>query len=339
MNDLQQRAARALAAFGLPPASRIDRLGGTASDAAVASCGDRRWVVRWRNAEFAHVDYIRFDHACLTRLAVAGLPTPVPQRAPSGNTWIADNMGPVEVLSYVSGTPLQNGDHAAIADVGRTLAKFHEALADSPPAGKDGFVREDHPDLLAPYLAELNSLSSTNGQLAALQQISAELQLVRSELDSGLYDQLPQTVIHGDIHPGNIAFEDSRVSAIYDFDYMSWQARVRDLVDALMFFGAVRQSRLDANDIWSLTAPYELLSAPSTILVQAYHRISPLTDLDWQGMAWLLRSQWCQIRLRGSRKIPQDRRVAFVIDGFSEMIARIEFWQDSLLSKLRDACP
>ena len=134
---------------------------------------------------------------------------------------------PVEVLSYVSGQPFQLGDTAAVVDVGRTLARFHEALKDCPTSGKQDFVREDHPDLLEPYVAELIALCQNQQQRTAVAQIEAELQSIRGQLDSGLYDRLPQAIIHGDVHPGNIAFHASQVSAIYDFDYMSRQARER----------------------------------------------------------------------------------------------------------------
>ena len=331
MNDLQHRMTRVLAEFDLPPASHFERLGGTASDTVMVICDDQRWVVRWRQTEFADAGYIRFDHQCLLRLAAAGLPAPVPLRTTSGNTWFEDERGPVEVLTFISGRPFQLGDTTAVADVGRTLARFHEALADSSFDGKDGYVREDHPDFLEPYLAELTANSQSHQQRLGLRHVKSELQNIRSELDSGLYDKLPQAVIHGDIHPGNIAFSNSRVSAIYDFDYMSRQARARDLVDALMFFGASRQRPLDTDDIWSLTQPYELLPGPSAILIDAYHEISPITDLDRLGMYWLLKSQWCQIRLRGSRKVLQKDKLRFVLSNFEEMIARIEHWKETLL--------
>ena len=66
-------------------------------------------------------------------------------------------------------------------------------------------------------------------------RLAEQLDAVRSALDEGLYPKLPKAVIHGDIHPGNVKFKGSRVAAVYDFDYLSLQARIRDIVDAIIF--------------------------------------------------------------------------------------------------------
>ena len=333
--SLTERAARVLEEFGIMRTGRVTRLGGTASEVALADVASGPVVVRWRAGEFASDACLRFDHACLIRLAKAGLPVPVPQAAPSGATWVRDNQLTVEVLTWLSGEPFRAGDKLAIANLGRTLASFHAALANDLPVGKEEFVREDHPDLLQRYVTELVALCRSDQQRRQVAEIESQLEFVHHELDSGLYAQLPHTVIHGDIHPGNVAFQQSRVSAIYDFDYMSRQARVRDLCDALMFFAASRRRSLDCNDVRSLTQPYCLQPASCKLLIDGYEQISRLTDLDWQGLLLLLRSQWCQIRLRGSRKVPPPAKLEFVLGGFTEMIKRLDEWDDAWIQSLR----
>ena len=330
-----ERVARVLDAFGLVPARHITRLGGTASEVALANGDDGPVLVRWRAGEFNGEDYVRFDHACLVRLAGAGLPVPVPYTTPGGATSVRDDGSTVEVLTWLCGEPFQEGDDSSVADLGRTLARFHTALADDPPAGKENFVREDHPDLVQPYVAELAALCRSDQQRRDVGKIESQLERIRDELDSGLYDQLPHTIIHGDIHPGNVAFRNSQVSALFDFDYMSRQARARDLCDALMFFAASRELPLNPGDIQLLTQPYCLQMAPSRLLIDGYQQVSRLTDLDWQGLTLLLRSQWCQIRLRGSRKVPENSQLEFVLSGFMEMIDRLDQWEDSFLQELR----
>ena len=41
---------------------------------------------------------------------------------------------------------------------------------------------------------------------------------------------------------------------------------------------------------------------------------------EWEAAPRILRSQWCQIRLRGSRKVPDDRKLRLVLDRFFEVI-------------------
>ena len=153
-----------------------------------------------------------------------------------------------------------------------------------------------------------------NGQRQELDRIRQELGRVRRELDEKLWPELPKAVIHGDIHTGNVYFRDSRVAAVYDFDYLSLQARLRDVCDALMFFASLRHRPVEPDDIYSLTAPYRLDLQRATILLEGYQNTTRLTECEWDAIPWILRSQWCQIRLRGSRKVPVQQKLAFVLD-------------------------
>jgi Ser/Thr protein kinase RdoA (MazF antagonist) len=225
-----------------------------------------------------------------------------------------------EVLSWVEGDAFREGDRAAITALGGFLARFHSALEENIPPGKERVLREDHPDLLEVYVKQLRDLCRTPGDVAQTDRLSQQLELVRRFLDQGLYPKLPKAVIHGDIHPGNVKFKGAGVAAVYDFDYLSQQARCRDLVDALMFFAAGRRHRLNPDDIRSLTLPFVPNPESSSLLLNGYQQLSRLSDLEWSALPWLIRSQWLQIRLRGSRKVRPGERMAFVMDRFFEVI-------------------
>lgn len=177
-------------------------------------------------------------------------------------------------------------------------------------------LREDHPGLLVVYLKRLRERCHTKSDIAKLDRLAQQLELVRNFLDQDLYPRLPQAVIHGDIHPGNVRFKGGQVAAVYDFDYLSRQARCRDLVDAMMFFAAARQRPVDPDDIRSLTQPFVPHAEWSSSLLRGYQQVSRLRDLEWSALPWLIWSQWAQIRLRGSRKVRPEEKLAFVTDGF-----------------------
>jgi hypothetical protein len=42
--------------------------------------------------------------------------------------------------------------------------------------------------------------------------------------------------------------------------------------------------------------------------------------LEWEAIPLVIRSQWLQCRLRGSRKTPDEKKVAYVLDRFFEVI-------------------
>jgi Ser/Thr protein kinase RdoA (MazF antagonist) len=142
-------------------------------------------------------------------------------------------------------------------------------------------------------------------------------------------------VIHGDIHPGNVKFKGARVAAVYDFDYLSEQARCRDLVDALMFFAASRREPLNPDDIRSLTQPFVLNPEWCSWLLGGYQQVSKLSELEWSAFPWLIRSQWLQIRLRGSRKVPPEEKLAFVLDDFFPLINWLDHEAADFFGRLR----
>ena len=109
-------------------------------------------------------------------------------------------------------------------------------------------------------------------------------------------------------------------------------ARVRDVCDALMFFAADRPQPVDPGDIRSLTAPYRLDADQAAVLLEGYATHSPLVECEWEAIPWVLRSQWCQIRLRGGRKVPEQDRLAFVLHGVQggdhRIVLRMTIWPE-----------
>jgi Ser/Thr protein kinase RdoA (MazF antagonist) len=197
-------------------------------------------------------------------------------------------------------------------------------------------AREDDPDLLLPYADRLERLCRSASQRRDVQRIRQQLDLVRCELDGRLWPRLPKAIIHGDIHTGNVCFRNSRVSAVYDFDYLSLQARVRDLCDAIMFFAADRPRPVDPGDIYSLTAPYRLDADQAAVLLGGYADFSPLVECEWEAIPWVLRSQWCQIRLRGGRKVREEDRLDFVLHRFFEQIDWLNDSAPQLIATARE---
>jgi Ser/Thr protein kinase RdoA (MazF antagonist) len=337
-NDAQQDKIHAiLAAFSLGEARQVIALGGTATWKCAVECARGRFVVRARPADLSEEKMARFDHEVLWRLVKAGLPVPCPQKRSDGTSWLHIGGQLVEIFSWVEGLPFAWSDLAAVEDLGRFLARFHAALAEDVPPGKEAFLREDHPDLLTKYVTEIERLCESESQARQIRQIGEQIELVRENLDCRLWPCLPQALIHGDIHPGNVRFLHSQVAAVYDFDYLSVQARMRDVVDGLMFFAGRRDSLLDPDDIYSLAQPFVLEPDRSRLLLASYRQISTLTEPEWEAMPWLIRSQWCNVRLRGSRKVPPTAKPSFAVNRFFEVIEWLDRFAPTFFRELRAA--
>jgi Ser/Thr protein kinase RdoA (MazF antagonist) len=309
-----------LEAFGLGTPCEVRPLGGTGTRKWDVATAGGRFVVRLRAAEFADRDATRFQHEVLQRLQRAGFPVPAPLTAHSGATWFAQGGNVYEVLSWIEGEPFVENDSAAVENLGILLARMHRLFTDDPPQMKTTGLREDHPDLMRPYLAGLRQLAHDDRQDRELTELTRQLDHVAAKLDAGLYASLPQSVIHGDVHRGNLRFRQSRVAAIYDFDYLHVQARARDLSDGLISFASRRGEPFDPDVIHSLVQPFVPDAARCQLLLRGYQSVTPLTEREWQALPWLIRSRWIQMRLRGARKLAEDQRLHFVLHRFFEVI-------------------
>jgi len=327
----------ATAAFGLGHPENVTPLGGTATPKFDVRTPRGRFVVSVRQPDFASENAIAFDHHALGRLAAAGLPVPSPQRQSNGMSFLRVGERTLEVLSWIDGELFSPGDRAAISDVGRFLARLHAALGDDIPPGKEHFLREDHPDLLAPYVDQLTGLCRNDKEAEQVRAIGEQIALVRETLDNTLWPGLPKGLVHGDIQPGNLRFRDSRVAAVYDFDYLGIQARVHDICHALIFFASRRDAPVNPNDIRSLTQPFTLDAELCRVLLGGYQEVSPLVETEWWAMIPVIRSQWLQFRLRGGRKVPTEEKVAYVLDRFFEVLDWLDYSASDLFKGLRGA--
>ncbi len=334
---VQQALQSVLGAFGLETPVDVQPAGGTASPKWSVRSAGGRFLVRIRAAEFADRESVRFDHDALGRLKKAGLPVPTPLATADGATWLSLDGRVYEVLQWVDGEPFDETDLDAVHEVGALLARFHRALAEDVPPGKEGRRREDHPDLLEPYLVAARKLEQGADWCRQLDEVARQLDLVRHNLDAGLYASLPHSLIHGDFHPGNVRFRGSIVAAIYDFDYLNVQARARDVSDGLMFFAAGRDVPLDPDDIRSLTQPFSLDRHRCRVLLRGYESMSPLTDSEWLALPLLVRSRWLQMRLRGSRKVLENDKVSYVLDELWEVIDWLDHEASEFFDDLRTA--
>lgn len=327
--------ASTAAELGLGSVDSIEALGGTASRKWAVITPEGRFVVRIRPPEFSDPESVWFDHSVLLKLAETGLPVPRPMATPAGATVLSRGVDTIEVLSWIEGDPWSASVPGAVRCVGVFLARFHSVLADDRPAGKAGRPREDHPDALQPGLDALIAEAADPDVMRRFEAINLLLEQGRMELES-IYPSLPQAVIHGDFHPGNVRFRGAEVAALYDFDYLAVQARVRDLVDALMFFASERSAPFDPDDIRSLTQPFVPDFAASQALLEGYQSVSLLTDDEWRVLPLLIRSRWIQMRLRGSRKIPSSERPDFVLRGLSSVLDWIHDSGPTFFARLRE---
>ena len=335
--DSDRTLAQVLAAFGLAPAEAPTPAGGTACPKWAVRTAEGRYLLRVRAPEHADERCVRFAHEAMRALSDAHLPAPRPLSTSTG-TYLKRNGRIYEVLSWVDGNAFDETDLDAVENLGAFLAQFHNAPMAAGEALRAQRQREDHPHRMRPYADRLRPFAGTSAN-RQLDELTRQIQRVRVELDAGLYASLTQALIHGDVHPGNFRFRRSRVSAVYDFDYLDVQARIRDVCDAMMFFASSHTRPFIPDDIHSLTQPFAPQMDRCCRLLRGYQSAGALTEWEWLAMPLLIRSRWVQIRLRGARKVPEGDRVGFVLDGFFDIINWLDRKSPHFFTELRKARP
>ncbi len=94
-----------------------------------------------------------------------------------------------------------------------------------------------------------------------------------------LYEQLPRQLIHRDAHPGNMLFEQGRLTGFIDFDQVMVGPRLFDLCycgTSLLVGGFLVAEKQNA---W-----------PSLFrgLVRGYQTVSPLSSVEWEAALGML---------------------------------------------------
>ncbi len=175
------------------------------------------------------VPLLRSEQRWLPLLAeMLPVPVPVPVRAGvagPGYPW------PWSVLRWVPGRSAEHGEPAPgeAPAFGRFLAALHRpAPAEAPRSTYRG--------------VPLNTLDSVARRLALLPGLTADLPVDWTEL-ARFWDaarevpcDVPETWVHGDLHPKNIVVDDGRFAAVLDWGDMSVGDRATDLAAAWMLF-------------------------------------------------------------------------------------------------------
>ncbi|MEA3400269.1 MAG: phosphotransferase [Armatimonadota bacterium] len=291
---------------------------GTANASAIVDAPRGPVLLRRRNPRYAREQWVRHDHALFRHLRDHGLPAPEGVLGDLGRSWLADAGEIYELFAYVEAEAHEEGDERELLSAGRTLAGIHRAAESFEPPAPKPWPRFHDPRDAQEGLTELLALGRERGEAARrLSVLARALELAEALVDrlpDERYLSLPQTVVHGDYHPGNLKFREHRVAGVFDWDWCSRQPRMVDLADGLLFFCGVRTEPLVPGDIWSLTAAMTIDSARVERFLEGYRAGVEPTERELSALPDLMRCRWLYCRVDAAqRKVQPARRAEFVV--------------------------
>ena len=195
-------------------------------------------------------------------LAKHGIPTPVPLTFNDGSNLVLKNGAAWMLMPYVEGDWLSS-DYDSLVALGKIQAQLHEIPS---------------PDKIRSSLSMGFELWKKMFNLAEQQNLDSEfIDLLKMEMDTlqgGLFDSLPQGIIHGDLFPDNVLESNGEISAVLDFEEVCTGPKAFDLVMSFVGFG------------WENGDPIE---ERWTALLQGYESIRPLSNNEKMALCDLHR--------------------------------------------------
>lgn len=213
---------------------------------------------------------IGMQSAAMLHAADAGLPVPQVLPTVDGGTHPLHGDRVVWVLSWLPGTLLAVSAGGPDArELGRTLGELNLALATF-----------EHPAAHRSHAWDLAAAAGLEELLPLVPRYAVR------EAILGVPDlaALPQQVIHGDFHPGNVLVRDREVVGILDFGDVLHTARVADLAIALAYLSAEHHA--------AFTAGFE--------------SVVPLTEGERAALGPCVRARLAQRILLGAYKADGD---------------------------------
>jgi homoserine kinase type II len=174
-------------------------------------------------------DVVR-EGAIVNHLAARGVKTPRPLVATTGEPFARWRDVFVSIFPFVDGRTLVRHEVGATEAraAGCALAELHLAGADYPDH-RPGRYEPDEIDRRLHIIAAQKDDPSLASAVAILAPALAHLRKSRPPLPLGL--------IHGDLFIDNVLYDDTRLTALLDFEQASWGRLAYDLAVSVLAFG------------------------------------------------------------------------------------------------------
>ena len=300
---------------------------GTASPAVIVVTHRGQYFLKQRSPRYSDTQRLTYDHALTRHLARVGLPVTPALKTPAGSRWMRVEGLVYEIYPWVEGEPFDPSSREQLQATGDLLARLHQAADTFRPRSRKELPRLFDPQERLPEIAEARglleegvSLGERSAEEAArgLDRLEAEARGLLERLPDARYWALPQAVVHGDYHPGNVKFQGDKIVGLFDWDWACRQARLKDVAEGVIFFACPREQPL-TGELRSLTQPPRYDAERIRLFLEAYEALLPLTEEERAVLPDLLRERWLYVRLDAMhRKVAREEKLAFLLEGVEE---------------------
>jgi homoserine kinase type II len=200
-------------------------------------CGGQRYVLRIYETH-RDEEKVNFEHAILLALSTMSLAfgTPQPVRARDGDTVVRTEDGKLAALfRYLEGFTPSLESSAQLRSFGRAAGQLSSVIAqvrvERKPVYRPYYEIENIHPLCTPEKIVHFCMTPTEEFIkykAALRRIGEQFVAFQAQIP--MLQRLPHQLVHGDLNASNMLINtDGEVSAILDFEFVTWDLRVMEL--------------------------------------------------------------------------------------------------------------
>ena len=183
----------------------------------------------------------------MSHLSDKGIACPIPIKTTGGEELGELSGRPAALVSFLNGVSVGRPTARHCAEVGRGLAKMHNAVIDFPDERANSLAHEGWRALAETYL---HATEEVEPGLASI--ITKELDYLDDHWPQGL----PSGVIHADLFPDNVFFLDSNLSGLIDFYFACNDTFMYDLAICMNAWCFERDGSFNATKARRLTNAY-----------------------------------------------------------------------------------
>jgi homoserine kinase type II len=224
--------------------------------------GKSRYLLR-RYRTGTHEEKIRFEHALLNELQKRKFKfSPLIIATKEGTTYVKTGRHLIDqaqenyaaIFSYLPGKDKYSWDTPFCSDrelinAAKILALYHNTIYDWK-----GIISWKAPSILnkiklmaKQWKVYARNTGKSPFDIYFLKHFDYLLRILTKIPSKSAYDSMPRLAIHGDYHPGNLKFQNGKVTGVFDFDWSRMDARCLDVGLAIIYFCSSWDETRDGN--------------------------------------------------------------------------------------------
>lgn len=202
----------------------------------------------------------------MEHLAAKGVPCPVPVRGRDGASLRSLRGRPAAVVTFLDGRSVRRVEVEHCASLGAALARLHLAGRDFPLRRANRLSVDHWREIFEACAGRADEV-----QAGLARELATEL----DGLERDWPRQLPAGVVHADLFPDNVFFDDHRVSGLIDFYFACNDLFAYDLAICL--------------NAWCFEPRAEFNVSKARALLSGYRRERPLSPAEIAALPVLAR--------------------------------------------------